>query len=75
MFVIENSWKQKLEQEIGQVIFLQMAEKMEKEYDEYTVFPEAKDIFHAFEATPFEDVKVVIIGQDPYHNEDRKSVV
>ena len=36
MFVIENSWKQKLEQEIGQVIFLQMAEKMEKEYDEYT---------------------------------------
>ena len=49
--------------------FEQLWEKVKQEYATTQVFPPKKQIFRALEITPFEEVKVVIIGQDPYHND------
>ena len=47
----------------------ELAEKLKKEYNKETIFPAQEDIFRAFKLTPFEKVKVVILGQDPYPDE------
>lgn len=65
--VIEPSWKKKLEEEFGKDYFVALAEFVRKEYQEATVYPHPKNVFKAFELTPFDTVKVVILGQDPYH--------
>lgn len=64
---IEPSWKKALEQEFDEEYFKQLAEFVRSEYLNKTVYPPPKFIFHAFELTPFNKVKVVILGQDPYH--------
>jgi uracil-DNA glycosylase len=64
---IEPSWKRALEAEFGKEYFAQLSAFVRKEYTEQTVYPAPKDIFRAFDLTPFEKVKVVILGQDPYH--------
>jgi uracil-DNA glycosylase len=64
---IEESWKKALEKEFDKDYFAKLAEFVREEYKKATVYPPAKFIFHAFELTPFDDVKVVILGQDPYH--------
>ncbi len=64
---IEGSWKRELEQEFGQDYFVALANFVKNEYKNSTVYPPAKFIFRAFEMTPFDKVKVVILGQDPYH--------
>src|SRR4051812_13737988 len=64
---IEKSWKQKLEGEFGQNYFTKLTKFVKDEYKKGAVYPAPKDIFKAFELTPFNEVKVVIIGQDPYH--------
>ncbi len=64
---LEPSWKAKLAGELGRPYFAELAAFVEKEYAESTVYPESKNIFRAFELTPFDAVKVVILGQDPYH--------
>ncbi|KKU46873.1 MAG: Uracil-DNA glycosylase [Microgenomates group bacterium GW2011_GWA2_46_7] len=66
---IEPSWKQVLEQEFEQDYFAKLSEFVKKEYRETVVYPPPRFIFHAFELTPFEQVRVVILGQDPYHGE------
>lgn len=66
---IEPSWKQVLGQEFQKPYFSELAEYIRSEYANpaYRVFPPASKIFEAFNITPFDNVKVIIIGQDPYH--------
>ncbi len=64
---IEKSWKEALQDEFGKEYFQKLTEFVKDEYKSGAVYPPAKFIFHAFELTPFNKVKVVILGQDPYH--------
>jgi len=64
---IEPSWKSRLEDEFTKPYFTKLIDFVKNEYDNYTVYPPGSKIFYAFEATPFDQVKVVILGQDPYH--------
>lgn len=64
---IEPSWKKVLESQFDKEYFLRLVEFVRSEYQTGTVYPPAKFIFRAFELTPFDKVKVVILGQDPYH--------
>ena len=64
---IEESWKQKLTPEFEKEYFIKLTEFVRAEYASKTIYPPAKLIFNAFDHCPFDDVKVVIIGQDPYH--------
>jgi uracil-DNA glycosylase len=65
--VIEESWKKILEEEFGKLYFLELREFLIEEKKKYRVFPPGSLIFNAFNLTPFDAVKVVFIGQDPYH--------
>lgn len=64
---IAESWKNKLNDEFKKDYFLRLAEFVKAEYKSKTVYPPGNAIFKAFDACPFDDVKVVILGQDPYH--------
>ena len=64
---IEESWKKALEAEWEKPYFAALASFVRNRYASGPVFPPAGSIFAAFDACPFEDVKVVILGQDPYH--------
>ena len=64
---IEGSWKKVLEKEFNEKYFEELTNFVKAEYQRGTVYPPAKFIFNAFELTPFDKVKVVILGQDPYH--------
>jgi len=65
---IEESWKEVLEGEFSKEYFEKLTEFVRDEYKRSTVYPPAKFMFRAFELTPFKKVKVVILGQDPYHD-------
>lgn len=65
---IENSWKESLKDEFDKEYFVNLTNFVRLEYQTKLIFPPAKLIFNAFEHTPFNKVKVVILGQDPYHN-------
>lgn len=67
--VIETSWKEILHEEFQQEYFLGLKEFLIEEKKHYVVYPSGNQIFAAFNNTPFSQVKVVIIGQDPYHGE------
>ncbi len=64
---IHPSWKQHLDSEFEKEYFQQLSQDIRSEYQQSTVYPPPKDIFRAFDLCPFDQVKVVIIGQDPYH--------
>jgi len=64
---IAPSWKEHLSAEFSKPYFLSLVEFVKTEYSNQTVYPPGKEIFRAFDLTTFEDVKVVILGQDPYH--------
>lgn len=64
---IEASWKQVLSEEFREPYFETLTHFVRNEYQSDTVYPPAKSIFQAFTLTPFDEVKVVILGQDPYH--------
>lgn len=64
---IESSWKAELADEFGKDYFQSLTRFVKQEYATAEVFPPGREIFAAFDATPFDKVKVVIIGQDPYH--------
>jgi len=64
---IEESWKEILHEEFEKPYFIQLTEFVKSEYQQHQIFPPAKLIFNAFDLCPFNNVKVVIIGQDPYH--------
>lgn len=64
---IEQSWKQQLQNEFEKPYFIQLTEFVRLEYQTQKIYPPAKLIFNAFDQCPFDQVKVVILGQDPYH--------
>jgi len=64
---IAPSWKDRLEKEFEKEYFTSLIQFVKQEYQTQTVYPPGKEIFRAFDCCAFEDVKVVIIGQDPYH--------
>ena len=65
--VMEDSWKQRLMDEFSASYFAQLKEFLVEEKNRFKIFPPGSQIFNAFNFTPFDKVKVVIIGQDPYH--------
>ena len=65
---IESSWKEKLRDEFDKEYFIVLTDFVRQEYSTRQVFPPGNRIFNAFDLCPFDRVKVVIIGQDPYHN-------
>ncbi len=64
---IESSWKSQLQEEFEKPYFKQLTEFVHSEYASQKIYPPAKLIFNAFDQCPFDRVKVVILGQDPYH--------
>jgi len=67
MVKIGNSWDEKLRAEFDKEYYQKLREFLKSEYSKYTVYPDMFDIFNSLKAASYEDVKVVIIGQDPYH--------
>lgn len=68
---LENDWAVALEEEFTKPYYMELIKKVEEEYAQKQVFPPADEVYNAFHYTPLSDVKVVIIGQDPYHNENQ----
>lgn len=64
---IEQSWKNALTDEFSKEYFINLTEFIKQKYNESVVYPPASKIFEAFNLCPFDKVKVVILGQDPYH--------
>ena len=64
---IEASWKAQLQDEFEKPYFKQLTDFVRSEYASQTIYPPAKLIFNAFDQCPFDQLKVVILGQDPYH--------
>ncbi len=68
MAMISNDWLSELKEEFHKPYYAKLFAFVKQEYNTTQVFPPADDIFNAFHLTPLSQVKVVIIGQDPYHN-------
>ena len=66
---IDESWRQALSAEWDKPYFVQLTQWVREQYRAGLVFPPGRQIFAAFDATPFDQVKVVILGQDPYHGD------
>jgi uracil-DNA glycosylase len=64
---IEQSWKALLQEEFDKPYFVELTDFVRAEYKSYRIYPPGSQIFNAFNLCPFGKVKVVIIGQDPYH--------
>lgn len=64
---IGGGWKERLEDQFEKSYFKELTGFVHDEYKKSTIYPEPKNIFRAFDLAPFDDVKVVILGQDPYH--------
>ncbi|MDE5748758.1 MAG: uracil-DNA glycosylase [Acetatifactor sp.] len=68
MAMINNDWLTEMEPEFRKPYYAKLFQFVKDEYNSTQVFPPADDIFNAFHLTPLSQVKVVILGQDPYHN-------
>lgn len=66
---IEPSWEKVLQQEFSKEYFVQLSDFVDIEYNKHTIYPAREFVFNAFNLCAFDSVKVVIIGQDPYHGE------
>lgn len=64
---IEISWKKALAEEFEKPYFIDLSHFVRQQYLKHTIYPAPKEVFRAFELCPIDQVKVVIIGQDPYH--------
>lgn len=69
MGAIQNDWLEPLTPEFKKPYYAALYKKIREEYSTQQIFPPAEEIFTAFELTPLSEVKVVIIGQDPYHGD------
>ncbi|WP_096202985.1 uracil-DNA glycosylase [Bacillus sp. FJAT-45350] len=67
MTLLKNDWAIYLQEEFEKEYYQEMQSFLKKEYETKTVYPIKEDLFNAFHYTPYSDVKVVILGQDPYH--------
>ena len=68
---IADSWKNILKNEFKKAYFKELTSFVKSEYENYSCYPKEEDIFAAFDFCSFGDLKVVIIGQDPYHDENQ----
>lgn len=66
--IIGNRWDELLEEQFKKPYYKNLRELLIEEYKNFQIFPKAEDIFNAFKKTPYENVRCVILGQDPYHN-------
>ncbi|MDO4461177.1 MAG: uracil-DNA glycosylase [Bacteroidia bacterium] len=66
--IIEESWRRLLQPEFDSLYFEQLTQFVKSEYTNYQIFPPAHQIFNAFDRCPVDNTKVVILGQDPYHD-------
>lgn len=71
MAAINGDWLEALKDEFKKDYYKQLFEKVNEEYRTRLIFPPTNDIFNAFHLTPLKDVKVVILGQDPYHGNNQ----
>lgn len=62
-----NGWDEILDKEFAQDYYKQLRDFLKEEYSTYQIYPDMYDIFNCFRLTPFDEVKVLILGQDPYH--------
>ncbi len=69
--LISNSWQQILKEEFEQTYFKNLQDFLTAERQTQTIFPAEVDIFSAFELTPYENVRVLLLGQDPYHDNNQ----
>ena len=67
MVKLGNSWDALLADEFKKEYYLKLREFLKSEYSTRTIYPDMYSIFNALKSTAYEDVKVVILGQDPYH--------
>lgn len=67
--MIQNDWLEPLKPEFSKPYYAELFKFVKNEYSTRQIFPPADDIFNAFHLTPLHEVKVVILGQDPYHND------
>jgi uracil-DNA glycosylase len=67
MGILKNDWKNYLEEEFNKDYYRRIRRFLIQEYRSKTIYPDMYDIFNALHFTPYKDVKVVILGQDPYH--------
>ena len=66
--MITNDWAEKIEGEYKKPYYKSLYETVVREYRTKEIFPASKDIFKAYDLCPYHKLKVVILGQDPYHN-------
>lgn len=66
--IFKNDWTEILSDEFEKDYYKELRKLLINEYKTHEIFPRAEDIFNAFKYTPYKNVKVVILGQDPYHN-------
>ena len=69
MAMITNDWLPAVREEFAKPYYRQLYQFVKEEYSRTVVYPPAEDIFNALHFTPLSEVKVLILGQDPYHNE------
>ena len=69
MAAIDNDWLEPLKEEFKKPYYAKLYKTVLEEYNTRTIFPNADELFSAFQLTPLSKVKVVILGQDPYHND------
>ncbi|SET32655.1 uracil-DNA glycosylase [Salinibacillus kushneri] len=69
--ILTNDWKEYLNEEFNKDYYQQLREFLKKEYRTGQVYPDMYDIFNTFHYTPYQQTKVVILGQDPYHGPDQ----
>ena len=67
-WILEESWREKLKGEMDKSYYRELVDKVQEEYENETCYPPEDKIFNAFNLCPFDKVKVVIMGQDPYFN-------
>lgn len=67
-WILEESWREKLKDEMDKPYYRELVDKVQKEYENGTCYPPEDKIFNALNLCPFDKVKVVIMGQDPYFN-------
>lgn len=66
---LSGDWEKALAPEFGKPYYRELFDRVKQEYAQYRVYPPSEDLFNAFHFTPLAEVKVVILGQDPYHEE------
>lgn len=67
-WILEESWREKLKDEMDEPYYRELVDKVQEEYENKTCYPPEDKIFNALNLCPFDKVKVVIMGQDPYSN-------